>query len=103
MVLPVNYAVQGDLVVFRTGDGTKLERAHGTKVAFEVDEVDAGTGSGWSVVVQGVTEEIPATATGSTSRRGRRRPHVDSRAHDHYVASSQRDLRAPAALGPPAP
>lgn len=58
MVLPVNFAVDGDVVVFRTGEGTKLEAAVGAKVAFEVDEVDEATGSGWSVVVQGVAREI---------------------------------------------
>jgi nitroimidazol reductase NimA-like FMN-containing flavoprotein (pyridoxamine 5'-phosphate oxidase superfamily) len=61
MILPVNYAMHGDIVVFRTGDGSLLTAAHATKVAFEVDDVDAGAGSGWSVVVQGVTEEIPET------------------------------------------
>ena len=60
MVLPVNYAIQGDVVVFRTGEGSKLDAAHGTKVAFEVDDVDSDAGSGWSVVVQGVAEEIAA-------------------------------------------
>lgn len=105
VVLPVNYAVQGDLVVFRTGDGTKLEAAHGTKVAFEVDEVDAGTGSGWSVVVQGVTEEIPATGDWfDESARAGAGPTWIPAPTDHYVrikpsVISGRRLRS----GPPAP
>ena len=37
MVLPVNYAAQGNVVVFRTDDGTKLDAVSGKKVAFEVD------------------------------------------------------------------
>ncbi len=58
MVLPVNYGLSGDIVVFRTGDGTKLDAARARKVAFEVDEVDADAREGWSVVVQGVAEDI---------------------------------------------
>ena len=58
MILPVNYAVQGGVVVFRTGEGSKLDAAIGTKVAFEVDDIDVSAGSGWSVVVQGVAEDI---------------------------------------------
>lgn len=58
MVLPVNYAIQGGVVVFRTGEGTKLDAAIESRVSFEVDEVDQGTGAGWSVVVQGVARDI---------------------------------------------
>jgi nitroimidazol reductase NimA-like FMN-containing flavoprotein (pyridoxamine 5'-phosphate oxidase superfamily) len=58
LVLPVNYAVEADIVVFRTGLGTKLEAVADAKVAFEVDEVDERAGTGWSVVVQGVAQEI---------------------------------------------
>jgi nitroimidazol reductase NimA-like FMN-containing flavoprotein (pyridoxamine 5'-phosphate oxidase superfamily) len=58
MVLPINFAVQGDVVVFRTGEGSKLEAALLAKVALEVDDVDFVAGTAWSVVVQGVAEEI---------------------------------------------
>ena len=58
MVLPVNYAVSSEIVIFRTGEGSKLEASHGARVAFEIDAVDETDGSGWSVVVQGVAEEI---------------------------------------------
>src|SRR5688572_32374595 len=61
MVLPVNYGIQGDVVVFRTGEGTKLDAARLGKVAFEIDEVDVESRTGWSVVVQGVAEEITDT------------------------------------------
>lgn len=56
MVLPVNYAIHGDVVVFRTGEGSKLDAALAAKVAFEVDHVDVASGQAWSVVVQGVAE-----------------------------------------------
>lgn len=58
IVLPVNYAVAADIVLFRTGVGTKLEAALGAKVAFQVDDIDVERASGWSVLVQGVAEEI---------------------------------------------
>lgn len=58
MILPVNYSIEADIVIFRTGLGTKLEAATDAKVAFEVDEVDNSAGTGWSVVVQGVAQEI---------------------------------------------
>ena len=53
-ILPVNYAVDGETIVFRTERGTKLDSvAHAPAVAFEVDRTDpAGVGS-WSVVVKG--------------------------------------------------
>jgi len=63
-VLPVVFAMLGDDVVFRTDPGTKLSAAvMGAMVAFEVDEADAATRSGWSVVVVGPAEEVREAAT----------------------------------------
>ena len=53
-IFPVNYAMSGRIVAFRTGSGTKLSHAPGSKVCFEIDEYDPSTGAGWSVMVQGV-------------------------------------------------
>lgn len=54
-VLPVNFALDtDDSVLLRTSSASELVRAiEGSVVAFEVDEVDAATHSGWSVVVTG--------------------------------------------------
>lgn len=58
-VLPVNHGVLGSAVVFRTTSGAKLESAvRGAPVAFEADDWDADTRTGWSVVVSGVLEEV---------------------------------------------
>lgn len=58
-IFPVNYALLGDVVVFRTGTGTKLRAAlANTVVAFEVDEIDRATHSGWSVLVVGLASEL---------------------------------------------
>lgn len=57
-VLPVNYAIDGDHVVFRTGAGTKLAGTAFARVAFEIDGFDPAGRSGWSVVVEGVATDI---------------------------------------------
>ncbi len=58
-VLPVNYALLDDAVVFRSAPGTKLSAAVlGTVVAFEVDEADSVDHSGWSVLVVGHAAEL---------------------------------------------
>lgn len=54
-VLPVNFGLDEDgSVLLRTSAVSELVRAiDGTVVAFEADEIDAATHSGWSVVVTG--------------------------------------------------
>jgi nitroimidazol reductase NimA-like FMN-containing flavoprotein (pyridoxamine 5'-phosphate oxidase superfamily) len=52
--MPVNYAYVDGEVLFRTGEGTKLNAAtQRAVVAFEVDAYDADSASGWSVLVIG--------------------------------------------------
>ncbi|HEY7135608.1 MAG TPA: pyridoxamine 5'-phosphate oxidase family protein [Acidimicrobiia bacterium] len=59
VILPVNYALDGDTIVIRTVQGTKLDAATRHQVAaFEVDDVNPETGEGWSVLVRGMTSEI---------------------------------------------
>lgn len=59
LVLPVNYVMVDDAVVFRTGRGAKLVAAtERAAVAFEVDAIDASWEEGWSVVVQGRAELV---------------------------------------------
>lgn len=59
IIYPVNYAVDGHSVVFRTAPGAKLTAAAlGKPVAFEVDETDARFESGTSVIVHGNLREI---------------------------------------------
>lgn len=56
LVLPVNYVVHGDLIVFRTQPGRKLAEVPMRHVAFEVDGATA-EGS-WSVLAQGFAREM---------------------------------------------
>ena len=57
-VLPVNYVLDGDAIVFATATGSKLWAAERGAVAFEIDETDSASRSGWSVVVHGLAQEI---------------------------------------------
>jgi uncharacterized protein len=54
VIMPVNYAYLDGDVLFRTGEGTKLDVAtQRAVVAFEVDAYDPESRSGWSVLVIG--------------------------------------------------
>ena len=59
LILPINYAMDGDDVVFRTAEGTKLDAAR-QPACFEIDEHDSQARTGWSVVVRGRLEEVTA-------------------------------------------
>ena len=53
-VFPVNYAVAEGAVHFLTAAGTKLAAAvRGAVVAFQVDDIDEASRTGWSVLVVG--------------------------------------------------
>lgn len=71
VILPVNYAMDEGTVVIRTRPGSLLatSREQGVVVAFEVDELDRGTYSGWSVLVTGTLREI--TDVDELDRAGR--------------------------------
>jgi nitroimidazol reductase NimA-like FMN-containing flavoprotein (pyridoxamine 5'-phosphate oxidase superfamily) len=58
-IFPVNYAVDGRTIVFRTAEGTKLAAvAMNAAAAFEVDGYDAETGQAWSVVLKGIAHRL---------------------------------------------
>jgi len=57
MILPVNYALDGDDIVMRTMPGSRLDVGQG-HAAFEVDSFDRATQSGWSVLVTGHLEAL---------------------------------------------
>jgi nitroimidazol reductase NimA-like FMN-containing flavoprotein (pyridoxamine 5'-phosphate oxidase superfamily) len=59
LVLPVNFRLVADEVVFRTGIGTKLDVAtRNAVVAFEADDFDPLSHEGWSVMVTGTSREV---------------------------------------------
>ncbi|MEL6982933.1 MAG: pyridoxamine 5'-phosphate oxidase family protein [Actinomycetota bacterium] len=58
-VFPVNYVVDGKAIVVQTAPGFKLAAAVlGSGVAFEVDDIDEASHSGWSVVIHGTAAEV---------------------------------------------
>lgn len=57
-VFLVNYAMDGDRIVFRTAPGTKLAGSSFDRVAFEIDGINPDDESGWSVVVQGLASDV---------------------------------------------
>jgi uncharacterized protein len=57
--LPMNFRLVGDVIVVRTGVGTKLHgAADNAVVAFEVDEIDPVAHLGWSVLVTGFSKVV---------------------------------------------
>ena len=59
-IRPVNYALLGHQLVLRTDPQGLGKRLDGQVVAFEVDEIDAERGTGWSVVVLGTARLLRA-------------------------------------------
>jgi uncharacterized protein len=60
VVLPVNYVLDGETVLFRTSPANSIGRhLDSAAVAFEVDEFDDFTQSGWSVMVRGLATFVP--------------------------------------------
>jgi uncharacterized protein len=72
VVLPVNFVMDGQAVVFRTASGSKLFGSEDRNpVAFEADNYDDITESGWSVLVNGRAEVVEDDAEiGRLSRLG---------------------------------
>lgn len=75
IILPVNYIVDSNSVVFCSVTGTKLAAvADGADVAFEVDDSASLHHSGWSVLVQGRAEAITDPGEVARLRHGPLRP-----------------------------
>jgi nitroimidazol reductase NimA-like FMN-containing flavoprotein (pyridoxamine 5'-phosphate oxidase superfamily) len=81
VVLPVNYAVHNDAVVFRTAFGGPLDERLRTgvqgvefKVAFEVDRIDDATREGWSVLMRGGAHHVATDEEQADARTSGVRP-----------------------------
>jgi nitroimidazol reductase NimA-like FMN-containing flavoprotein (pyridoxamine 5'-phosphate oxidase superfamily) len=58
-IYPVNHLVDGHTVVFRTDPGSKLHALDRIPVVcFEVDDIDADSCAGWSVLLKGRAETL---------------------------------------------
>lgn len=61
VIRPVNYLfdARSQSVVFRTAPGSKFHALiRAADAAFEIDGIDEGSRTGWSVIVSGVTDEV---------------------------------------------
>lgn len=88
VVLPVNYAVMDDTVVVRSGPGTKLDAALADAVvAFEVDQLDETSETGWSIMIQGVATVISDPRVLERARALRLRPWAGG-PKDHFLELS---------------
>ncbi|NRQ39065.1 helix-turn-helix domain-containing protein [Nonomuraea sp. NN258] len=96
LVLPVNFQILDDDIVFRTATGGEIdaelhagpvESAH--TVAFEVDRMEELTRSGWSVLVQGslrhLTDDEHAAAVASAVE-----PWVGGERHEYLGITPER-------------
>jgi hypothetical protein len=53
VILPVNFAMAGKVIVFRTAPDTLLAAHGAAPVSFEADRIDEARREGWSVLVMG--------------------------------------------------
>jgi len=68
-VIPVNFAVRGGAILIWTGSGSSLAQAvRGSVVAFQVDELDRASHSGWSVTVTGSAQLVTDEAERAQAR-----------------------------------
>jgi nitroimidazol reductase NimA-like FMN-containing flavoprotein (pyridoxamine 5'-phosphate oxidase superfamily) len=58
MMLPVNFAVTGKGIIFRTAPDTLLALYANAQISFEVDHLDEALREGWSVLVHGRAHTI---------------------------------------------
>jgi nitroimidazol reductase NimA-like FMN-containing flavoprotein (pyridoxamine 5'-phosphate oxidase superfamily) len=58
LILPVNYRMDGESIVFRTDPGLKLDQGVRSRACFEIDCFDRDDRSGWSVIAAGRLEEV---------------------------------------------
>ncbi|WP_167176319.1 pyridoxamine 5'-phosphate oxidase family protein [Saccharomonospora amisosensis] len=57
-IRPVNYVLDGRDIIVKASPETWISRLAGSVVAFEVDQIDPRSHTGWSVVVLGKAEFV---------------------------------------------
>lgn len=68
LIVPLNYELDGENIVFRSDPGTKLDQGPRSPVCFEIDAFDREARSGWSVVIRGRLEEVTRYDTTTLQR-----------------------------------
>ncbi|WP_229698528.1 helix-turn-helix domain-containing protein [Wenjunlia tyrosinilytica] len=90
-VVPVNYTLVDDSVVFRTAPHALPSQASGKEVAFEVDHIDDALSQGWSVLVVGRAQQVtdPEEARG-LGELARSRPWWSPESRDLWMRITPR-------------
>ena len=79
-VVPVNFVLRDGAIWIWTASASSMWQAvRGSVVAFEVDQLDAATRSGWSVVVLGVAELVTRPEEIDDARRHGPEPWIPGR------------------------
>jgi hypothetical protein len=65
VVYPISYLLDGQEVIFQTETGSALAGIAGDVVAFQADEFDSATGTGWTVLGIGKPYRVPPAPTGT--------------------------------------
>lgn len=77
-IAPINYAVQGTNLVFRTAEGSKLLGVvMNQDVAFEIDQISDESENAWSVVARGTARILEGDEARAADNL-RLRPWVDT-------------------------
>ncbi len=58
VIIPLNYALDRDVIVFTTASGSVLSLADHQNVTFQIDDVHPADRTGWSVLVRGMAEQV---------------------------------------------
>jgi uncharacterized protein len=83
---PVNYILDGEEIVFRTANGSKLAAAiRHAVVGFQVDDIDIRARTGWSVL--GVGEAYEVVHPGRLTKLAQRQPDPWVADHDAHTIS----------------
>jgi nitroimidazol reductase NimA-like FMN-containing flavoprotein (pyridoxamine 5'-phosphate oxidase superfamily) len=111
-VLPVNFKLHDGSIMFRTSQDSPVDEdlrtgiAHAEyEVAFEIDEIDPATQTGWSVLIQGSAHHMTSEAERAAVRESGVEPWPGgSREHAIRITPTRvtgRRLRRPGAPGTP--
>ena len=91
-IVPVNYSVYDDAIVFRTSPYSELgTHGPGREAAFEIDHLDYEHHQGWSVVAFGRLETMDPEEVDELVRIRDPRPWAGGSRH-HYLRLTWRDI-----------
>ncbi len=85
VMLPVNFAVMGRTIIYRTAPDTLLAVYANAQVGFEVDHFDEARREGWSVLVHGHARKITDEREVKRRENGTRLEPWAAGARDVYV------------------